>query len=206
MSATVGVVTDLGCPTAIVAEMLSGCDLAVLEFNHDEEMLRTGSYLESLKQRIKGDRGHLGNRQAVTLLGQGLSSRLKTLVLAHLSESNNSPAKALESALGVLREEVSRMKSRCISGGSTRRWRRCGWAGCPGPWRGQAEADKIAYRSDSPRKRQAGSSAERVEVSGRIAPKIALPGPPGSLARLRHPDSVLNLPYTGVGACRRHVR
>ncbi len=99
---TVGVVTDLGCPTAIVAEKLSGCDLAVLEFNHDEEMLRTGSYPESLKQRIKGDRGHLSNSQAATLLGQGLSPRLKTLVLAHLSEANNSPTKALESALGVL--------------------------------------------------------------------------------------------------------
>lgn len=101
-SVTVGVITDLGRPTALVADKLRGCDLAVLEFNHDEEMLQNGSYPYWLKQRIKGNHGHLSNRQAAALLRDGLSPRLKTLVLAHLSEENNTPARAAEVAAGVL--------------------------------------------------------------------------------------------------------
>lgn len=100
--ATIGVITDLGRPTKLVAEKLAGCDLAVLEFNHDEAMLLNGPYPYWLKQRIKGNHGHLSNGQAASLLGDGLSKRLKTLVLAHLSEENNTPERALESAMGVL--------------------------------------------------------------------------------------------------------
>lgn len=103
-SVTVGVITDLGRPTKLVADKLAGCDLAVLEFNHDEEMLIDGPYPYWLKQRIKGNHGHLSNRQAASLLGDGLSSRLKTLVLAHLSEQNNTEERALASAMAVLRD------------------------------------------------------------------------------------------------------
>ncbi len=103
-SVTVGVITDLGRPTKLVADKLAGCDLAVLEFNHDEAMLIDGPYPYWLKQRIKGNHGHLSNRQAASLLGDGFSARLKTLVLAHLSEQNNTEEHALESAMAVLRD------------------------------------------------------------------------------------------------------
>lgn len=102
---TVGVITDLGRPTRLVADKLAGCDLAVLEFNHDEELLLNGPYPYWLKQRIKGNHGHLSNRQAGTLLGEALTPRLRTLVLAHLSEENNTPATALGVANEVLREK-----------------------------------------------------------------------------------------------------
>ena len=102
-SLTIGVITDLGRPTRLVADKLAGCDLAVLEFNHDEERLLNGPYPYWLKQRIKGNHGHLSNRQAGTLLSDGLTPRLRTLVLAHLSEENNTPVDALAVATDTLK-------------------------------------------------------------------------------------------------------
>ena len=99
---TVGVVTDLGRPTRLVADKLKGCDVAVLEFNHDEELLMNGPYPYWLKQRIKSNHGHLSNRQSQELLAAALSPRLKTLILGHLSEENNRPEIALAACNATL--------------------------------------------------------------------------------------------------------
>jgi phosphoribosyl 1,2-cyclic phosphodiesterase len=101
---TVGVITDLGRSTRLVERQLSRMDVAVLEFNHDVEMLLDGSYPWSLKQRVKGPHGHLSNEQAAELLRVGASDRLKHVVLAHLSEENNRADLALETAAGALRD------------------------------------------------------------------------------------------------------
>lgn len=98
----VAVVTDLGKPTQLVARQLRDCDVAVLEFNHDEDMLMEGPYPYPLKQRIRGSHGHLSNRQASELLRDGFGPRLRHLVLAHLSEENNTPARALTAARDTL--------------------------------------------------------------------------------------------------------
>lgn len=99
-----GVITDLGCAPKMVAHLLSTLDMAVVEFNHDEQMLRDGDYPEPLKQRIASSHGHLSNRQAAQLVKAGTSRRLRHLVLAHLSEENNQPQHALEAAAASLRE------------------------------------------------------------------------------------------------------
>lgn len=101
---TVGVITDLGRATRLVERQLSRMDVAVVEFNHDVEMLLDGSYPWSLKQRVKGPHGHLSNEQAAELLRVGASDRLQHVVLAHLSEENNRPDLALETAVGALRD------------------------------------------------------------------------------------------------------
>lgn len=96
-----GVCTDLGVPALPVARALSVCDALVLEHNHDAEMLRTGPYNLSLKRRIAGPRGHLSNVDGATLLGMamGLSpGTLTRVLLAHLSEVNNTPALAMAAA------------------------------------------------------------------------------------------------------------
>jgi phosphoribosyl 1,2-cyclic phosphodiesterase len=95
----VGVVTDLGSSSRLLAQQISTLDVLVLEFNHDVEMLMEGDYPWRLKQRIRSQHGHLSNEQAAYLLTQATahSRRLKHLYLAHLSEENNSPAKALYS-------------------------------------------------------------------------------------------------------------
>ncbi len=96
-------VTDLGHPTALVADHLQELDLLVLEANHDVDMLREGDYPPQLKARILSRVGHLSNAAMAELLGRVLSPRLRQVVLAHLSESNNDPALARFAAEEVLR-------------------------------------------------------------------------------------------------------
>lgn len=100
---TCAVVTDLGHPTALVADHLQELDLLVLEANHDVDMLREGDYPPQLKARILSRVGHLSNAAMAELLARVCSSRLKQVVLAHLSESNNLPDLARFAAEEVLR-------------------------------------------------------------------------------------------------------
>jgi len=97
------VVTDLGHPTELVADHLQELDLLVLEANHDVDMLREGDYPPPLKARILSRVGHLSNAAMAELLARVCSPRLKQVVLAHLSESNNHPDLARFAAEEVLR-------------------------------------------------------------------------------------------------------
>jgi len=86
-----GVATDLGRPTAQIRHALAGCDLLVLEANHDEVMLHTGPYPASVKRRIASSHGHLSNQAAARLVTELLHPRLAGVVLAHLSNECNRP-------------------------------------------------------------------------------------------------------------------
>lgn len=96
------VVTDLGRPTQLVARRMQDLDVLVLEYNHDLQQLMEGPYPWHLKQRIRGNHGHLSNRQANQLLRDSISERLQHLVLAHLSEHNNTPEKAMSACRKAL--------------------------------------------------------------------------------------------------------
>jgi len=98
-----GVLTDLGRSTRLVEDRLRGCQALILEFNHDEEMLENGPYPLELKRRIRGQDGHLSNRQAGSLVRSISNEELKVLVLAHLSKTNNEPRKALREVKKALR-------------------------------------------------------------------------------------------------------
>jgi phosphoribosyl 1,2-cyclic phosphodiesterase len=91
-----GLLTDVGRPTALVMDRLRGCHGLIIEFNHDEQMLEEGSYPLELKRRIRGTDGHLSNHQAGEVLEGLLHDELKLVVLAHMSDSNNHPLKAVE--------------------------------------------------------------------------------------------------------------
>lgn len=91
-----GLCTDLGCVTDEVFDALCGVQAAVLEANHDVEMLRTGPYPYPLKQRILSDRGHLSNETCGTLASELERAGLKSLLLGHLSKENNRPSIALD--------------------------------------------------------------------------------------------------------------
>lgn len=97
-----GIATDLGIATRLVVEELRGCRCLILEANHDEAMLRDGPYPWPLKQRIRGNHGHLSNRASANLLEQLCWDGLEAVVLAHLSETNNHPDLASASARAVL--------------------------------------------------------------------------------------------------------
>ena len=86
--------TDLGYVTPEVKNAVHGCDLLVCETNHDEDWLRSGPYPYSLKQRVLGDRGHLSNEAGAELAALAVSAGARTVILAHLSQENNTPAHA----------------------------------------------------------------------------------------------------------------
>jgi phosphoribosyl 1,2-cyclic phosphodiesterase len=100
--ASAAICTDLGHVPESVARALEGLDLLVLEFNHDVKMLLEGPYPWPLKQRIRGGRGHLSNEQAAALLERLCHPGLREVVLAHLSEHNNSPGLARAAAAAAL--------------------------------------------------------------------------------------------------------
>ena len=98
-----GVLTDIGMSTPYVEARLSGCDALVLECNHDETMLASGTYPYPLKQRIASRFGHLCNDATAKLLRAIDGTRLKHVIAAHLSQQNNTPdlaRSALAAALG----------------------------------------------------------------------------------------------------------
>lgn len=96
------ILTDLGRPRPEVARALQGAHLLQLEFNYDPEMMRNGPYPFVLQRRITGGRGHLSNQEAAEMLERLAGPELHTLVLAHVSQKNNSPELALEVARATL--------------------------------------------------------------------------------------------------------
>jgi phosphoribosyl 1,2-cyclic phosphodiesterase len=94
--------TDLGIVTRGVAEALAYADVAILESNHDLEMLKTGPYPSFLKQRIKGKQGHLSNHDAGQILAHIPRQRAMQVFLAHLSQQNNHPQLAERTVSDVL--------------------------------------------------------------------------------------------------------
>jgi len=91
----VGIATDLGIATAMVRQHLKDCCCLIIEANHDVPMLEEGPYPWSVKQRVKGRTGHLSNESSRELLMDIMHDRMSHVILAHLSETNNTPEKAL---------------------------------------------------------------------------------------------------------------
>jgi phosphoribosyl 1,2-cyclic phosphodiesterase len=87
----VGVFTDIGAPCEHVIRHFSQCHAAFLETNYDEEMLDKGYYPHHLKRRIKGDKGHLSNTQALALFTTHKPDFMSHVLLSHLSRDNNNP-------------------------------------------------------------------------------------------------------------------
>jgi phosphoribosyl 1,2-cyclic phosphodiesterase len=99
---TLCVATDTGIVTDEMRAALTGCDLALIESNHDIGMLRNGSYPYLLKRRILSDVGHLSNlacSEFITDLVKGGTTRL---ILGHLSKENNIPTLAYRTSKSAL--------------------------------------------------------------------------------------------------------
>jgi phosphoribosyl 1,2-cyclic phosphodiesterase len=87
----VGVATDLGYVTDSIRVHTRGCDVLLLESNHDLDMLKVGPYPWSVKQRVMSRMGHLSNDSMSDFLLRDLDCGTSQLVLGHLSEHNNHP-------------------------------------------------------------------------------------------------------------------
>lgn len=88
--------TDLGRVTPLVQAAVQRAHALVLESNHDEDLLWSCNYPWELKRRISSAFGHLSNEHCAQLLADYGHEELSHIVLAHLSENSNNPAKALE--------------------------------------------------------------------------------------------------------------
>ncbi|MFL5422216.1 MAG: MBL fold metallo-hydrolase [Myxococcales bacterium] len=96
------IVTDLGFPTRALAGSLQDLDALVLEMNHDPRLVIEGPYPPSLKRRLLSDVGHLSNAQGGQLLRRVAHAGLRHVVLAHLSEQNNTESYARREAEAAL--------------------------------------------------------------------------------------------------------
>ncbi len=105
VNSSIACCTDTGKVSQLVSSRLSHCDAHILEFNHDPQMLKTGPYPHSLQQRVRSSQGHLANEEASAFLATLLHDKLQFVVLAHLSEKNNTADIALKSARAVVAEE-----------------------------------------------------------------------------------------------------
>ncbi len=106
--ARLGYCTDTGVVPDGVRDRLAACDALVIEANHCPRMLEEGPYPAMLKRRIRSRRGHLSNDQTADLL-RSFSGDLAAVMLAHLSDTNNTPERArvaAESAFGLFSSDV----------------------------------------------------------------------------------------------------
>jgi len=88
---TVGVFTDIGSACSHVTDHFSQCHAAFLEANYDEVLLENGRYPVFLKNRIRGGKGHLSNKQALEIFIKYRPPFMTHLLLSHLSKDNNCP-------------------------------------------------------------------------------------------------------------------
>lgn len=97
------VATDIGVPTLGVLRNIRDSEVVLLEANHDVDMLRDGNYPPMLKVRILSDKGHLSNdaaaRIVTRLVGQ---SRVRHVLLGHISENNNTEERAVKTVRSAL--------------------------------------------------------------------------------------------------------
>ncbi len=112
--ARVGMATDLGYLPSNLCMHLRGCDILMLESNHDLGMLRDGPYPWAVKQRVMSRVGHLSNDAAAEFLARNYDGHATFVVLAHLSESNNLPELARMAAESALRDRMSLLANKVL--------------------------------------------------------------------------------------------
>ncbi len=111
----IGLATDLGCLTANVKQNLRSCDGLMIESNHDLEMLRNGPYPWMVKQRVMSRVGHLSNAALADFFECDYDGQASFLVLAHLSEHNNHPELARETAFKALGGRMNLFQSCAVT-------------------------------------------------------------------------------------------
>ncbi|HEY8443586.1 MAG TPA: MBL fold metallo-hydrolase [Clostridia bacterium] len=86
------VITDVGKVTQYVKESAKDSDILMIESNHDlQKLLSNTKYSQSLKKRILSDLGHLSNDLCASALTELITQSGRQVILAHLSQENNTP-------------------------------------------------------------------------------------------------------------------
>lgn len=95
-------ITDTGYINKKYLSLLANRNLYILESNHDEKMLMDGPYPFMLKQRVIGDKGHLSNHTTGKVLSEVVGDNTQKIILAHLSEKNNTEELAYNTVKDIL--------------------------------------------------------------------------------------------------------
>lgn len=95
-------ITDTGYINIKYHEQLKNKELYIFESNHDIEMLNNSKYPFHLRKRILSDKGHLSNYDSAKYLSEFIGENTKYILLAHLSEENNTYELAYETLLDRL--------------------------------------------------------------------------------------------------------
>lgn len=110
----IAVATDIGHMTNEIMNAISGCDLVMIESNHDVGMLQNGDYPYYLKRRILSDIGHLCNESCADAVAQLVRSGTTRFFLGHLSEHNNLPDLAYKTSEQALLDEGVTVGKDCL--------------------------------------------------------------------------------------------
>lgn len=98
-------ITDTGYINKKYFDLLSNKNLYIMESNHDVEMLSNGNYPFQLRQRILSDKGHLSNYDSAKYLSSFIGDNTEYILLAHLSEENNTEKLAYETLVNRLNKD-----------------------------------------------------------------------------------------------------
>ena len=96
--------TDTGYLNRKYFSLLENASFYLIESNHDIEMLLNGPYPKWLKERVLGTSGHLSNKDSSFYLTKLVGEKTKKIVLMHLSHTNNTEEKALETLEETFKE------------------------------------------------------------------------------------------------------
>jgi len=99
-------ITDTGYINRKYFPKMKNKNIYVIESNHDEKMLMEGPYPYILKQRVISDHGHLSNNTTANYLNEIVGDRTNKIILAHISENNNTPELAYNTTRDILKEKI----------------------------------------------------------------------------------------------------
>ncbi len=98
-------VTDTGYINRKYLQKIVDKNIYVIESNHDEAMLMDGPYPRFLKERVISDRGHLSNKTTASYLKKVTTNNTKYVVLAHISEKNNTKDLAYKESSEAIKDK-----------------------------------------------------------------------------------------------------
>lgn len=99
-------ITDTGYINEKYFDDLKNKNLYIFESNHDvEKLMNNPKYPHHTKIRILSDKGHLSNKDSAYYLSKFIGNDTKEIILAHLSEQNNTEELAMETLSEVLKRK-----------------------------------------------------------------------------------------------------
>ncbi len=100
-------ITDTGYINKNYFDILSNKSLYIFESNHDvEKLMNNPKYPHHIKIRILSDKGHLSNEDSTYYLTKLVGNNTKEIVLAHLSEENNTEELAYNTLKNKLNNNI----------------------------------------------------------------------------------------------------